>query len=674
MPTIARRVAALLLFALLIPGATLAADEPRLAGAVTDQTGVLAGTSGTTGPAIDRLKREHNVDLWVLYVRTTGATPVTTYAQAVASVNSLGVNDVLLVVAMDDRTDALWVSDGLPQITDAKIDQILSTQVEPRLAAGDPAGAIVGAAAGLGEAAGPIVTATSTAAPTAAATVAASPAASGTPSGSSGSGGLGILPIVVVVAAVGGGVLFVRRRRAPKGAVHVAGPAPAGSAADVERHGNSLLIETDDAVRDADQELGFVEAQFGAAEAANFRPAQQQAADELRAAFIARQKLDDATPDSSAQRTALLAEIVQRCEHAKALLAEQATRIAALRDVEKTAPDLLAGLPAQIAAARARLATAQTTMSGLNAFAPGTWQTVTGDVPEAGKRLDFADGASARATAALAAGDTGTAASSLRQAQTALAEAGTLFDAIANLSSSLTAARDRLPALLASADTAIASARQAIAAAAATSSADLAGRLADAERLLAGARALAGVAAPDVLAAERDATAAAAAAEGVLSSANAQINRSAERAALLLSATGAASASIGRASDFIATRRGAVGMVSRTRLAEAQRQLADSGTMATVNPDASLTAAQRAQEIANEALQLAGDEFAAYERTGAVGAGATAVSAGSSASADLAGGGWGGTGWGTPTPPGGFPDGVGTGWGGLRGRVRGGRW
>ena len=47
------------------------------------------------------------------------------YAQRTADVNSLGVDDALLVVAMDDRTDYIWVSDSLDEITDDELDTIL---------------------------------------------------------------------------------------------------------------------------------------------------------------------------------------------------------------------------------------------------------------------------------------------------------------------------------------------------------------------------------------------------------------------------------------------------------------------------------------------------------------------------------------------------------------------
>ena len=72
------------------------------------------------------------------------------------------------------------------------------------------------------------------------------------------------------------------------------------------RDANRLLIETDDAVRDAEQELGFAEAQFGATEVEAFRAALREASGQLQGAFAARQRLDDNEPEDEATRAALL--------------------------------------------------------------------------------------------------------------------------------------------------------------------------------------------------------------------------------------------------------------------------------------------------------------------------------------------------------------------------------
>ena len=102
-PALAGWPALVLALALLLPlaGTVAAADAPSLDSQLTDQTGVLKGRETEITTALDRLLRDHNVQLWVLFVPTTNGTNVTTYAEQVAAANSLGVNDALLVVALD---------------------------------------------------------------------------------------------------------------------------------------------------------------------------------------------------------------------------------------------------------------------------------------------------------------------------------------------------------------------------------------------------------------------------------------------------------------------------------------------------------------------------------------------------------------------------------------------
>lgn len=70
----------------------------------------------------------------------------------------------------------------------------------------------------------------------------------------------------------------------------------------------------------------------------------------------------------------------------------------------------------------------------------------------------------------------------------------------------------------------------------------------------------------------------------------------------------AARSGIAAASDFIATRRGAVGSDARTRLAEAQRHLDTAVGLARAAPVDALREAQQADVLAQEALRLARDD------------------------------------------------------------------
>ncbi|MBM4409361.1 MAG: TPM domain-containing protein [Chloroflexi bacterium] len=216
--------ALLLLFAVLAgvfaAGPALAAEDiPRLGGPVTDQTGTLRGDEARVERAIVDLRSASAIDLWVLFVETTSPLSITDYAKEVASRNSLGTNDVLLVVAMEDRTDALWVSNSLDDITDAEIDAIIGNDLEPRLSSGDFAGAVEATARGLAGAAGVAVATPSPTRPTASTTPRPTATAGGGPSpgGDSGGGGFGIIvPLILLV--IGSWIVFAwwRRRSADR--------------------------------------------------------------------------------------------------------------------------------------------------------------------------------------------------------------------------------------------------------------------------------------------------------------------------------------------------------------------------------------------------------------------------------------------------------------------------
>ena len=57
-----------------------------------------------------------------------------------------------VLVALEDRTDAIWVAEGLDAITDAEIDAIIADELEPRLRDGDFTGAAIAAVEALGAA------------------------------------------------------------------------------------------------------------------------------------------------------------------------------------------------------------------------------------------------------------------------------------------------------------------------------------------------------------------------------------------------------------------------------------------------------------------------------------------------------------------------------------------
>lgn len=615
-PIIRRSAFAAVLLALALSANAFAADVPKLTGAITDQVGALDGRTDEITTALDQVLAEHHVQLFVLFVATTGDLTVTDFADETAKENSLGADDALLLVAMDDRTDAIWVSNALP-ITDAEINDVISGTLEPGLRSGDFATAVIDAANALGQAADPSV-------PGPVPTVDVG-GGGGVPGGVPGGGipqvsdsGVGTLVGIVIVALLLVALaVWLASRFGARITAWRESEERDRRTGQLARQANAGLIATDDRIRNADQEAGFVEAQFGTDEAAPFKAAVAAARDELRGAFEVRQRLDDAQPEDPPTREAMLQDIVARVGRAGSALDAQAARIDELRNLERQAPTILAALPAQVAALEARLPQATSSVHDLTTtYAEPVWAAVKGNVTEARKGLAGARAAIAQGTTAVASAGGAGVAHQIVVAQQGIAGAAALLDAIDTTARTVRDTAAGLGGQLAAAEADLAAARDARA----TEPKDAAARhdaaFAAAEAAVATARTAAAVSPPDPMAAGK-AVAAAARATSDLLAATKQDVAEAERFAAALGATlTAAHAEVDRAGDFIATRRGGVQREARTRLAEAERLLSSAEAKRTADPKGALADAQQADKLAEEAYSLATADFDRWDRTG----------------------------------------------------------
>ncbi len=706
------------------PVSALAAGEPRLRDSVTDEAGVLAPSDVTrVADALSQLRAEHDVQLFVAYVNTTGSSTVTEFTQATARANSLGGNDALLLVAVADRSDALWVGDSLDSITESEIDSILTQAVEPRLAAGDFAQAMIDGAAAVGRAAADT--------PATAAPVTAAPATA-TPGGAVPGDGRGVdlTPLLAIGLLVAGVLVLGRVLWMRRAAVRAA----RASLEQLNREANRSLLAADEALKDATNDVEFAAAQWGDDEVVAYRAAIRQADADVKAAFGLRQRLDDAEPETPAQREQMLREIGARTAAAHAALNEQEQRFDQLRDLEQAAPQQLAALPAAIDAQRARRQAAGPLMDRLTAsYAPSAIASVAGNLPEADKALDSAAAETQRGQG-LADAQRHQAVIALRRAQDGVARATLLLEAIERLAQRLDDAAGRLPGELDAAAADVATARTAVAgaqglsipappattnpatpppvpaptAAASTPApatpSDPGAALAVAERLLAEAQRAVAARPLDPLAALERATAANQAADVIIAGLREAAAQRQRRIQVAATAVSSARGHVDRAVDYITTRRHGVGQTARTRAAEAEARLADAERLAPTDPEGAVAAAQRATQLADEAYRLAASEFDAWDAgsgpvagpyTRGPSAGSEVVGAvlggiiGGMLSGGGRGSGWGGSPWGGGggqrgggfgLPPGPFGGGgggrIGGGGfgGGGGGRVRGGRW
>ena len=656
--------------ALAVPAA--AATIPRLEVPITDQAGVL-GPTAEIETALDVLLEDHSVQLFVLFVDRTEELTVTEFVDETARVNSLGGDDALLLVAVDDRSFAIWASERLA-ITDAEIDDILAGTLQPGLRDGDFAQAVIDTAEAIGRAADddPILPPGPTPRPTA-------PDDGGPGQGGTADGGIGLLTFAGLILLGSGIVVLVvwlitrviawrdleeRDRRAGK----------------LARDANAQLIATDERIRSADQEAGFVEAEFGTDAAVPFREAVAEARAELKAAFEIRQRLDDSEPEDRPTRERMLGEIVERSGRADAALDRQAARIDELRNLERQAPAILAALPAQLEAQATRLPAMEALLADLSAtYAESAWAAVRGNVVEARKGLDGARSAIQRGTAATTAPSGGRAAREIVTAQQGIVGASALLDAIEAAARALRQAETSVPAELDAAERDLAAARDAVPIDPPPDAPDRDAAFAAAEQALRAASATAASRPPDPLAAARDAAEAHRLATELLATVRSDAEQQARFTAALDASIAAAHAEVERASNFIGTRRGGVRRTARTRLAEAERLLERAEALRESEPKRALEAARRADKLAGVAYSSASMDFARWDRTGrgATPAGGDVAGAilggiiGGILSGGGRGAGWGGSPWGSSGgSSGGVFGGGGGGWGG--GHSRGG--
>ena len=308
------------MFVLASPLAAGAEEPVDLGGAyVVDTVGALSGREAEVQAALDDLYAQADIQLFVVYVDSfENPSDGVEWADRVAIENNLGTRDLLLAVATGERSYALSVDNAFP-LTDAQLDAV-ERDIESYLVDDDWAGAVIGAVDSL-------------------------KAESGV------GGGVPILPIVGGVAVVGAGVfIFSRIRKRSKEGKVTANP-DGMTQKELDQRAGSLLVQLDDSLKTSEQELGFAVAQFGDAATADFTATLAAAKEKVAQAFAIRQQLDDVNPETSEQKRTLTTQIIQLCESADADLDAQADAFDALRSLEKNAPEALAAVRKDAAAA-----------------------------------------------------------------------------------------------------------------------------------------------------------------------------------------------------------------------------------------------------------------------------------------------------------------------------------
>jgi hypothetical protein len=415
-------------------GPALAEDPFPLEQQVVDEAGVLSsGEESQVGDAVDELQAEDGTQLFVVFVDTFGGVPAKDWTQSTVELSSLGGNDALLAVAVQDRNYSYYLPPA-SDLSTSQVDQLAGQGVEPDFGEGDWTAGTVAFADILrtGEAG----------------------ASDGSADSGGGGGGGGALLVLGAIAVVGGGGYLVararrRRREAePPPVQRLERPDPyAGTSTEqLQFQASTALLELDEAMKTSQLDLDFARVQYGEEAVGGFDRAMAQSRDELSRAFTIRQQLDDDIPEDEPTTRQMLGEILQLTAAADARLDEQADAFGKLRDLENTAPQVLDSLAPRIAELRVRLPQEEQRLTGLQArFAPTAVASVADNVTQARARLDAAEAEVAEAREALAAGNPGDAVGDIRAAEDAVAQTRTLLDALARLATDLDAAAGRVP-------------------------------------------------------------------------------------------------------------------------------------------------------------------------------------------------------------------------------------
>jgi hypothetical protein len=583
----------LLAIGLIVGPATgaLAQDPVELGSAhVVDQAGVVGGDKQTIEDAAAKLYKDHKIDLYVVYVdRFTNPADAADWANETASLNNLGPTDYLLAVATEGR--AYYLSgDPSGPVSDDRLAQIETNDIEPQLKAGDWSGAAVAAANGLSDAVG------------------------------GGGGASGFFWFFLIAIVVAGLIVFfvVRSRSKKKVAAGGQGQAPPQSELqtmplkDLERRAGSALVQTDDAIRTSEEELGFATAQYGAESVVPFQAALDAAKAQLGDAFKLKQKLDDAEPDSEQQTRDWNAQIVQLTAAANEALDKQADAFDDLRALEKRIPQASAEIQAAAAEQRARIAPSNATLAALSErYTDASLATVHDNIAQAEDRLNFVTTALAGAKQKSDAGDTSAAAIGVRAAEESVDQAKLLLDAVDRVGADLAKTQQSIDSTIAELERDLAEAR--VLAAADDPQGSIAGVVAGTEQTLNDVKGklASGKINPHELAQRLEA--ANQSIDGVLQGVR-DAQRQTQRAQASLDQTLLSARSrVSAGEDFITARRGAVGPEARTRLAEAGRLVAQAEATAATDPVTALAQAQRADQLAQEAIQLAQRDVGGFQ-------------------------------------------------------------
>jgi chromosome segregation ATPase len=592
---------------LVAPAAT--ADPPfRLQDYVTDNAGALSGGGRSdVQQAVNKLYNDRRVRLWVVFVDSFDGKSAMGWAQSTRSISDLGGEDAILAIATADRAYAFLVPPTATNGTSTTVDNLRRDQIEPALRRDDWSGAAVAAANGLNT--------------------------------SSSSGGLPWTALLIGLAVVALAILLLvlwsrhrrrRRREAEIAAARRVDPTDPNALATVsvdalDDLSRSIVVNVDNAVRTSDNEVALAVEEFGDKQTEPFTAAVKNAKVTLAQAFNVRQQLDDAIPETPAQRRDLLTRVIVAAARADRELDAQTQAFHQLRDLVINAPARLDTLTQQLVDITARIDPSEQKLAALHSeFDSTALASVARNVAAARERLTFADQSITRAREAAArpvAGQQSDLVDSVRGAESALGQARSMLDAVDSAASDIRRAAATLPSAITDIQNGINQAKAQLAQGNIAHAAELTAARDAAVKAVTAAQS---TGAADPLGAFTQLTAADADLDRLLASVEEEREAADRLGRAYDQALFSAQSRVRAVSDYVDTRRGSIGPEARTKLAEAVRQLEAAQTTRSTNvteaiayANGAATLAAQAQTRANADVQSAQRAYAGrYGRVG----------------------------------------------------------
>ncbi|WP_344040620.1 TPM domain-containing protein [Nesterenkonia flava] len=383
----------------------------------------------------------------------------------------------------------------------------------------------------------------------------------------------------------------------------------------LRQEAGGMLVAADNAVRASEQELLFASASYGDEKIKPFQEDLEKARDQLSQAFRLQQKIDDTLretdrpADEETRIRGWLKEIIRSCESLDSTLQAHQQEFDSLRNLERDPRPAVEQVRSLLQELTPRRDRAQQSLDSLaQEYDEAALSQYRDNLTQANQALHAAEEAASSADRAIQAGETSAAVLALHSAEQAAADAGELLD-------SMESTRDRMEQARKNLDIGVAQTEQDIAQAKATLDAgqapELAGPIAAAEAAVArvtrelnsGRRIdplelltsleMAHRELDDPLNAVRDR--------------QARDRRARESLdAELLAARTQVQSSI----DYLRSRRYGISSTARTRIAEAERSLAEAQKLADSSPARALELATQAKTLGVQAAQIAEREAA----------------------------------------------------------------